>query len=457
MARFRADVPRSTEPRPSPRLRPPGNYPVHHAPRAPLRLAVSAFLHFRQSSPAIQLLLINSFSINLGFYMLYPYLSVYFREDLGFEAWAIGLILGIRVLSQQGLTIVGGTIADRLGYKFGILLGLTLRSAGFAALGLAETFPAVLAAAIVSGLGGAVFSPSGRAYIAVSAPGRRAEVFALENAFSQAGALLGPLAGLALLGFSLRVVALASGSVFILLMVFQSRFLPEVDRNGSTAPLTVRAGLAEVLHNRTFILFSIAMFGQFTLMNQLYLGLPLEIERLTGSRAGISGMFVIASVLTILLQVAVTSFLKPRVSPSSAIAAGLAVMGLAFVPVLLSATFLDGGGGKVLLALPLLSATILAIGVMIANPFALELVPKLGRDGLTATYFGVYSTASGVGATTGNVLTGIAFDQQDRIGFGGLPWLFMVALGLACAVFMALLGRSRQFRQLTAEAVTARG
>ncbi len=82
---------------------------------------MSAFYHFRQSSPAIQLLLVNSFSINCGFYMLYPYLTVYFRDDLGFAAWAIGLILGIRVLSQQGMTIFGGTLADRVGYKFAIL------------------------------------------------------------------------------------------------------------------------------------------------------------------------------------------------------------------------------------------------------------------------------------------------------------------------------------------------
>ncbi|MGE0058049.1 MAG: MFS transporter [Dehalococcoidia bacterium] len=420
---------------------------------------MSAFYHFRQSSPAIQLLLINSFSINCGFYMLYPYLTVYFRDDLGFAAWAIGLILGIRVLSQQGMTIFGGTLADRVGYKFAILVGLTLRAAGFAALGLAESFPTVLAAAVVSGLGGAVFSPASRAYYSGSAKERRAEVFALDNAFSQAGALIGPLIGLALLAVSLRTVAITSASVFFTLMLFQSRFLPEVRPAAGMAMTSIRAGWGEVLHNRQFVLFAIAMFGQFTLINQLYLGLPLEIERLTGSQTGVSALFIISSVLTIVLQVQVTSFFKRRLRPPYAITAGLFVMGLAFLPALISASVLDSNDEAVnlfsaegaVLLLPLLSAALLAFGVMIANPFALEMVPRLGRDGLTATYFGVYATASGIGATTGNVLTGIAFDQQDALGLPGLPWLFMILLGAFCAVFMFNLARSARF-QAAAEA-----
>jgi MFS family permease len=426
---------------------------------------LSAFLHFRQSPAAIRLLLVNSFSINLGFYMLYPYLTVYFRDDLGFAAWAIGLILGIRVLSQQGMMLFGGTIADRIGYKTSILLGLTLRAAGFAAMGMAETFPTVLAAAIVSGLGGAVFSPATRAYMAVSASGRRAEVFALENAFSQAGALLGPLVGLALLGISLRTVALVSAAVFFGLMVFQSRFLPDVRSPAPGGSASIRSGWAEVLRNRPFILFAIAMFGQFTLINQLYLGLPLEIERLTGGEAGISGLFIVSSVVTILLQVQVTSFMKARFRPAAAIVIGLLIMGLAFVPSLLSAALIDGqseaidltSAAGLVLVLPLLSAGLLAFGVMVANPFALEMVPRLGTTGLTATYFGVYQTAAGFGATAGNVLTGIAFDQQERLGFAGLPWLFMVALGAACALFMLSLSRRQEFieRSAATEPATA--
>ena len=38
-------------------------------------------------------------------------------------AWAVGLVLRVRNFSQQGMFIVGGTLADRLGYKPLIVAG----------------------------------------------------------------------------------------------------------------------------------------------------------------------------------------------------------------------------------------------------------------------------------------------------------------------------------------------
>lgn len=66
-----------------------------------------------------RMLMINQFGINLGFYMLMPYLAGYLAgPPLGLAAWAIGLVLGgVRNFSQQGMFIIGGTLADRLGFK----------------------------------------------------------------------------------------------------------------------------------------------------------------------------------------------------------------------------------------------------------------------------------------------------------------------------------------------------
>ena len=47
-------------------------------------------------------------------------------------AWTVGLVLGMRDLSRQGLFIIGGTLADRLGYKSDIVAGCVPRTAGFA-------------------------------------------------------------------------------------------------------------------------------------------------------------------------------------------------------------------------------------------------------------------------------------------------------------------------------------
>ncbi|MBI0385020.1 MFS transporter, partial [Streptomyces albiflaviniger] len=76
---------------------------------------------------SVQLLMVNQFSINLGFYMLMPYLAAHLSGTVGLAGWAVGLVLGIRNFSQQGMFLVGGTLADRLGYKPLIIAGLMLR------------------------------------------------------------------------------------------------------------------------------------------------------------------------------------------------------------------------------------------------------------------------------------------------------------------------------------------
>ena len=89
---------------------------------------------FRMFGRPVQLLLLNLVVINTGFYMLMPYLSSYLGNSLGFTAWMVGLVLGIRTFSQQGLYVIGGTLSDHVGYKPVIAGGCALRMAGSCSL-----------------------------------------------------------------------------------------------------------------------------------------------------------------------------------------------------------------------------------------------------------------------------------------------------------------------------------
>ena len=409
---------------------------------------MTALQQFLAQSRAVQVLLVNELTIFLSFYMLYPYLAVYFRETLGFSAWTVGLVLGIRVLSQQGLNVIGGTLADRLGYKPLIIAGLALRAAGFALFGLVDSLAGTLVAAILSGLAGALFGPALRAYLAAESPGRRAEVFALANLAGQIGTLLGPPVGVALLGLSFRLVCLVAGAIFLGLMLLQFRYLPRRVDLGAEGARPVLRDWAEVLANRGFVAFSAVMLAASVLLSQMYLTLPLEARRATGSDVAVGALFVLSSILAIVGQTRVTAWCQARYRPPEAVALGLALMTVGFSAPLAAALVghaspVAGAAGVSAASLgpTLVAMTFLTVGAMVGSPFALAMVPRFGRDRLIATYFGFYAMAGGLGSTVGNALVGAALDAQSRPGLVGLPWGLMLALGAAAVVALRHLDR----------------
>jgi predicted MFS family arabinose efflux permease len=415
----------------------------------------SIITQVRSYERSVQLLMVNQFTINLGFYMLMPYLAAHLAGPVGLAGWLVGLILGVRNFSQQGMFLLGGTLADRLGYKPMIVAGLMLRIIGFATLGLVESVPALLAASAATGLAGALFNPAVRAYLAADAGERRIEAFALFNIFYQAGILLGPLVGMLLTGVSFRVTCLVAAGIFALLSVVQISALParrgdDAEADGNDQREGVLKQWRGILANRPFLLFSMAMIGSYVMSFQVYLALPLEVRRLGGQgtfgTAVVALLFAVSGLSTILGQTKVTAWCKARTEPGRALTWGLLTMGLAFVPLLVAAAapVPDGGPGLWLLAAvpPALSALLLAVGTMIAYPFEMDTIVRLSGNRLVATHYGLYNTICGIGITLGNLLTGAALDAARAAGMSALPWVALLALGLACAAALHGLHRT---------------
>ncbi|MEU3921852.1 MFS transporter [Streptomyces sp. NPDC029004] len=411
----------------------------------------------RSYERSVQLLMVNQFTINLGFYMLMPYLAAHLAGPLGLAGWLVGLILGVRNFSQQGMFLVGGTMADRLGYKPLIIAGLVLRIVGFATLGLVDSVPALLAASATTGLAGALFNPASRAYLAADAGESRVEAFALFNVFYQAGILLGPLVGMVLTGVDFRVTCLTAAGIFAVLSIVQIRALParrgDDTKDQKAGPReSVLAEWRGIVANRPFMLFSVAMIGSYVMSFQVYLALPLEVRRLGGEgqfgTAAVAVLFAVSGLSTIVLQTKVTAWCKARMEPGRALTWGLLTMGVAFLPLLVATAVpvpADGVGRWLLAALPpAIAALLLALGTVIVYPFEMDTIVRLSGDRLVATHYGLYNTICGVGITLGNLLTGAALDAARAAGVSALPWIALLALGLACAA--ALYGLHRTGR-----------
>ncbi|MGW4248726.1 MFS transporter [Nocardia sp. NPDC004722] len=385
--------------------------------------------------------MVNQFGINLGFYMLMPYLAGYLSGPLGLAAWAVGLVLGVRNFSQQGMFLLGGTLADRLGYKPLIVAGCLLRTAGFALLVFASSLPGLLIASAATGFAGALFNPAVRAHLAVEAGERRVEAFAVFNVFYQAGMLAGPLVGLALLVIDFRVTAGAAAVVFAALTIAQLCALPP-RRSVSAVPTSVLEDWRTVAANRRFVAFAVAMVGSYVLSFQVYLALPLQARYLAGAHAQAvtSALFVVSGVVAVAGQLRITAWFRRRWGTGRGLVVGVALLGVAFLPL----AIVPGGrfGAAVGSGALLLGAAVLAVGTAAVFPFEMDTVVSLSGNRLVATHYGFYNTVVGVGILLGNLGTGALLGAARGAGADRLVWLGLAVIGGCAAMALHRLERS---------------
>ncbi|MTD54748.1 MFS transporter [Amycolatopsis sp. RM579] len=370
--------------------------------------------------------------------MLMPYLAVYLSGTVALASWGVGLVLGLRNFSQQGMYLVGGTITDRFGYRAPIIAGCALRVLGFALLGVVTSLPALIIASAATGFAGALFLPAVRIGLAEAAGPRRLEAFALSNVCNRTGILVGPLIGLALTGIDFRLTCLVSASVFAILTAVQIRALPvqQTSRQGGH----LLHDLREVLGNRRLIRFALVMTGVYVLSFQIYLALPLETTHRAGGTVMITVLFATTGVMAIVGQLRLVRFCRRHLGEVRSLAVGALILALAFLPLALPV----GSTSPWRFAPLLASAVLLGLGTMVAFPFEMDAVVALADDRLVATHYGLSSTITGVGILAGNLFTGTILNLAWSARMSAVPWLGLTLLGLICTLGM---GNFRSIRQ----------
>ncbi len=378
-----------------------------------------------------RLLLLTQLAFNVGFYLVVPFLAVHLAEDLALAGWTVGLVLGVRTFSQQGMFVLGGALADRYGTKPVVLGGCAVRVVGFVVLAAADSFTSVLAGTVLVGFAAALFSPAVESALARQGAEleehgviTRTELFGLFAVCGEVGAVTGPLLGAALLHVDFGLTCSVAAGVFVLVLIGHARWLPPGTGN-ARRPLL--AGWSQVVRNRTFLVFATAYSTYLLSYNQLYLALPVELGRV-GAEAALGWMFALASLMIVLGQLPLAGWARARLGAGRALPLGFGLLSLAFAVVAGCAPWTPAPGPFA--AAPAVAfVVLLTLGQMLAVPVAQDLVPKLAGDGDLGSHYGFLSSAGGVAVLIGSGMAGGLLElAADPAAAAALPWVLLAAL-----------------------------
>lgn len=380
-------------------------------------------------SPLLRLLILTQLAFNVGFFAVLPFLAEHLGQAVGMAGWLVGFVLGLRTFSQQGLFVVGGALADRYGIRPVVLAGCVLRIAGFAWLGYAERTGAVVGAVLLIGFAAALFSPAVESEVArqavvhEEAGGQRTRVLALFTVAGQAGAFVGPLLGALLLSVDFRAVCLAGAGIFVLVLAGHAWMLPQ--RIPGRQRVRLNGGLGVLARNRPFLALCCSYGAYLLAYNQLYLALPDEVERATGSQSAPAWLFALSSLLVVTVQLPVTRWVGSRLSLRRSMVAGLLLIGAGFAVV-------AGWSGTAGLLPSAVFVVLLTFGQMLVAPVARAWVPDLAEPDRIGLYTGALSSVSGLIVLIGSSVTGALLDAGLP---AAVPWLVLagvpvVAVGL---------------------------
>ncbi len=376
------------------------------------------------------MMLVITFLMWGGFFMVIPLISVRYVDDLEWSAGAIGLVLAIRQLTQQGLTVFGGALADRFGAKGLIVVGMFIRAVSFSTLAVASTYPLLLISALMAAIGGALFdSPSSAAVVALTRPEERNRYFAVLGIVRNLGMSLGPLAGAVLLRIDFALVALAAAGCFFIAAAVTLLLLPPV--RVATERDELLAGILLALRDRRFMAFNVLLMGYWFMWVQLTISLPLVAHALAGTADAVSWLYALNAGMGIVLQYPVVRVAERWLRPLPVLLIGIALMALGLGSVALASTT----------GLLLASVALFSFGALLAAPAQQTVAAELANPTTLGSYFGISALALALGGGIGNYAGGSLYSLGYHIGVPALPWLVCLVVGIGSAIGLALLDR----------------
>ena len=366
----------------------------------------------------------------LGSGMTLPFLLVYLHDVRGLGLGAAGLAVSAVALAGFAGNPIGGSLADRVGGRATMLLGLVFCAAGSASLAFTAHAWQAFAASATLGLGTAIAWPARSALLATLVPcERRSTAYALQHAATNVGLGAGALVAALIVHTSsagtFQALYLLDAASFVAVVPLLGRLAVPADENDPAISAPARAAYRSILCDRAFrrlwVLTALLVGVGFAQYSAAFPAFATGEAGLDAHQLALA--FAANTVAVVVAQLPVLAVLRGG-RRTSALGFAFAVTGIAWAIVLAAGGVQSPATAAAVFALAMV---VLAIGETAVSPSAPALANDLAPDALRGRYNGAYTLAWTTGFAAGPAIAGAVLAA-------GQAAALMVALMAACAI-----------------------
>lgn len=396
---------------------------------------------FRETYPRqIWLLFWGTLISTTGMSMIWPFLVVYISEQLALPLTTITSLIALNSVMSLATSFIAGSIADRMGRKWAMVVSLAVNGLAFLAMIPATTY---LHYAVLMAIRGA-FQPLYRvgndAMLADLVPAdQRADAYALNRLGKNVGVAMGPALGGVFITISYGITfAIASaGTIFfsVLIALFAFETLPEAARKAAEDKLSpTLTGFRKIFTDRIFMTFILAFTLRQVGASILWVLLAAYAKQNYGISENLYGLIPTTNALMVVfLQLPVTRKTK-HYQPLKIMGWGTLLYGLGVGSIALGGGFWGFW----------ISMVIVTLGELMVIPTASSYTANRAPEKLRGRYMSILALTWGAGSMIGPLLGGFLNDQINPVA---IWWGGGAAGTLGALIYFGMWLRKRSFAE----------
>jgi dipeptide/tripeptide permease len=384
----------------------------------------------------------------LAYYGATAVLAIYLSEQLHFSKELTGWMMGIFGFVVWFLPVLGGTLADRFGFRRALMFAYLVMTIGYFLLGsvsapwiqaarhaLTDKW-LVLGVLMIPALGAAVVKPCVAGTTArASAESVRSIGYSIYYTLVNVGGTLGPVMAWLVrtrLGMEnvFRVSALSMFLMFCVTLVF----FREPAQSGEQKVTSVAAAIKNmfvVLGNLRFVLFLLIFSSFFVVFWQEFISAPLFLRGYVDPNANADLLLSIDGLTVICFQILV-SYLTRKIPAFSAMTLGLLIMSLSWLILAIHPTTVGF----------IVTLVVLAFGEITQSARYYEYISRLAPSGQQGLYMGYAFLPIAIGYFIAGPLGGYLLHYfGDVLHRPQQMWWVVTGVGIAGAVLMVVYDR----------------